>query len=137
MKQSGRQARSGATEGPRMTERELDKRAGSERERERGVSERWPLTHLVGQGHKRRCLPGVQWSMKPPAECNRRSLEPPCSSAHSPARRQASEGRPADNENHRPAHAVRCQGRGRPGGGGVGGRLPKQWRRVEKVESAV
>lgn len=46
------------------------------RDRE-GVSERWPLTHLVGQGHKRQCLPGLQWSMKPPGECNRRSLEPP------------------------------------------------------------
>lgn len=46
------------------------------RDRE-GESERWSLTHLVGQGHKRRCLPGIQWSMKPPGECNRRSLEPP------------------------------------------------------------
>lgn len=41
------------------------------------VNERWSLTHLVGQGHKRRCLPGLQWSMKPPGECNRRALEPP------------------------------------------------------------
>lgn len=36
-----------------------------------------PLTHLVGQKHKSQCLPGLQWSMKPPVECNRRSLEPP------------------------------------------------------------
>lgn len=42
-----------------------------------GVNKRWSLTHLVGQEHKRQCLPGLQWSMKPPGECNRRSLEPP------------------------------------------------------------
>lgn len=43
------------------------------------VSLRWSLTHLVGQGHKRRWLPGLQWSMKPPGECNRRALKPPYS----------------------------------------------------------
>lgn len=47
---------------------------GKERE---GVNKSWPLTHLVGQKHKSQCLPGLQWSMKPPVECNRRSLEPP------------------------------------------------------------
>lgn len=41
------------------------------------VDAEWSLTHLVGQGHKRRCLPGLQWSMKPPGECNRRALAPP------------------------------------------------------------
>lgn len=56
--------------------RERKKEWETYRDRER-VSERWSLTHLVGQGHKRRCLPGLQWSMKPPGECNRRALEPP------------------------------------------------------------
>lgn len=48
-----------------------------EKVRDTEANTRWSLTHLVGQGHKRRCLPGLQWSMKPPGECNRRALEPP------------------------------------------------------------
>lgn len=63
-----------------VTEKEkgciTDKEKVKELQRQR-ESERWSLTHLVGQGHKRRCLPGLQWSMKPPGECNRRALEPP------------------------------------------------------------
>lgn len=58
--------------GVHQRERKSERPTESER-----VSERWSLTHLVGQGHKRRCLPGLQWSMKPPGECNRRALEPP------------------------------------------------------------
>lgn len=54
-------------------EREKGDMTGKERERESSRS----LTHLVGQEHKSQCLPGLQWSMKPPVECNRRSLEPP------------------------------------------------------------
>lgn len=64
----------------KVQQSQRDRRGASQRKKETyrdRESERWSLTHLVGQGHKRRCLPGVQWSMKPPGECNRRALEPP------------------------------------------------------------
>lgn len=56
--------------------RKREGRHDRERKRE-GVNKSRSLTHLVGQEHKSQCLPGLQWSMKPPVECNRRSLEPP------------------------------------------------------------
>ena len=74
-----------AEENPKGGRRKESKSEGQRerrgaRDRERG-SRRWSLTHLVGQGHKRRCLPGLQWSMKPPGECNR-SPGAPIQTAH-------------------------------------------------------
>lgn len=103
--------------------RKREERHDRERKRE-GVNKSRSLTHLVGQEHKSQCLPGLQWSMKPPVECNRRSLEPPYRPLASQPPTGSLKGRLADKD-HRLLRPASLPGAATPtkemrGGGGVG-----------------
>lgn len=92
--------------------RKREERHDRERKRE-GVNKSRSLTHLVGQEHKSQCLPGLQWSMKPPVECNRRSLEPPYRPLTSQPPTGSLKGQQADKD-HRLLRPALLPGAGTP-----------------------